>query len=138
MLDLSKNDYLIDENFFINLDSTTQKQYVIGRIFFDTCVGLQYMHYNGITHRDVKNDNIVAKSSGKGGSAKAMLIDFNSVTHYDEIDSDITEIIGTMAYAAPEALALDPIRTFEDISNKDEILLEREEDEPLDEFIEER
>jgi serine/threonine protein kinase len=96
------------------------------------------MHYNGITHRDVKNDNIVAKSTGKCGSGKAMLIDFNSVTHYDEIDSDITEIIGTLAYAAPEALALDPIRTFEDISNKDEILLEREEDEPLDEFMEER
>ena len=103
------------------MEIRNQKQYVIGRIFFDVCIGIQYQHHIGITHRDIKNDNTVITSKERGGP-KAMVIDFNSISYWEEIGVNIRDTTGlTKAYAAPEVidenLVQNTISTMEELDD---------------------
>ena len=84
-----------------NLCSTVKKMYVAGRIFWDVCVGLYYMHKWETAHFDIKPNNIVISTKNSG---KAMLIDFNTVEQYnaDTLFAS-SELEGTKIFAAPEA-----------------------------------
>ena len=73
-------------------------------IMLDICQGLQYLHSNGIIHRDIKPDNIMICYSKKGYVAKIIDLGESRICV-----SDPMTIIGTPQYLAPEMLI--PIQT---------------------------
>lgn len=101
---------------YMQMDSSKQKQFVIGRIFFEICIGISYLHNNGWIHGDIKNDNIVVSSKNKGTT---MIIDFNSIIYWWEY-SDLHDLVGkTLAYAPPEAFGVFPCNFSNTKTNSD-------------------
>lgn len=94
---LNKN--IIFHQELLNMPKPEQRQYVIGRIFFDICIGLYYMHLWKVAHLDIKFDNFVISSKNNG---KAMLIDFNSVKQFKDENERFDELRGTELFSAPE------------------------------------
>lgn len=71
------------------------------QIFLDVCAGLAAAHENGITHRDVKPENVLLKSSG----GPAVLGDFGICWFVEADDERLTvanEDIGSSFCRAPE------------------------------------
>lgn len=67
---------------------------------------LDYAHYHGMLHRDVKPANILVTNSVHTSAQRVLLTDFGIARPMDEI-SDITKtdgLVGTLSYAAPEQL----------------------------------
>lgn len=96
-----KSDYDQDIVFHTELekmDPMISRQYIVGRILFDVCVGLYYIHNLWIVHRDIKIQNVVVSSKSYG---KAMLIDFNSAATFMPKQT-FQDFEGTLHYAAPE------------------------------------
>ena len=78
-----------------------QKQWVIGRMFFDICNGLYYLHAWNVAHFDIKPNNIVISTKNGG---KAMIIDFNTVEQYDNTSCfNSVDVMGTEIFSPPEA-----------------------------------
>ena len=82
------SDYLQD-----NLYSPTG----VKRIISALCDALDFLHKNKIIHKDIKPENVMIDS---GGNVK--LIDFDAARIYKPFQSQDTQAIGTMGYAAPE------------------------------------
>ncbi|KAJ2895862.1 hypothetical protein IWW38_002183, partial [Coemansia aciculifera] len=71
-------------------------------IFRQICDAVRYLHSNGITHRDIKLDNILIKSSTAGGGISSVKIaDFGLARAVNDGDLMRT-ICGTPSYLAPE------------------------------------
>jgi len=75
-----------------SLDENTVRFYVA-----QLSTALQFLHDNGIMHRDLKPDNILLDERGN-----AHLTDFNIAVHFSE--RRLTGVAGSMAYMAPEIL----------------------------------
>jgi calcium-dependent protein kinase len=61
---------------------------------------LQYMHSKGVTHRDIKLENIMIDRSGE-----IKLIDFGLATKYQSEEyANLTDTVGTLYSMAPEVL----------------------------------
>jgi calcium-dependent protein kinase len=61
---------------------------------------LQYMHSKGVTHRDIKLENIMIDRSGE-----VKLIDFGLATKYQSEEyANLTDTVGTLYSMAPEVL----------------------------------
>ena len=80
----------------------------IASIMRQVAEALHYAHQQGIIHRDVKPDNVLLRSEGEAGSDplgfKAVLSDFGLAKRLDG-DGLMTasgELLGTLAYMAPE------------------------------------
>lgn len=76
----------------------------IGR---EICLGLQAAHRQGLTHRDIKPDNIWLES----GSGRVKLVDFGLARTADD-QSNLTQsgaIVGTPSFLAPEQARGEPV-----------------------------
>ncbi|HKN93793.1 MAG TPA: serine/threonine-protein kinase [Thermoleophilaceae bacterium] len=74
----------------------------IARIGIALCQALQHAHEKGVIHRDVKPQNVMVVAEPAAGAGFAKLTDFG-VAHLAESDLTRTgDVVGTLAYMAPE------------------------------------
>ncbi len=78
-------------------------------LFTRICDAVQYAHTRGVIHRDLKPDNILVDQSGQPkildfGVARAIDLDSQITT----CNSDIRQLVGTLAYMSPEQIAGNP------------------------------
>lgn len=70
-------------------------------IFLDICAGLKHAHDAGITHRDLKPDNVIVTHTDEGRKAK--VVDFGLSKALDARRLTLTgEVIGDPRYMSPE------------------------------------
>lgn len=85
-------------------------------LFAQLCRTLEHAHRKGIVHRDLKPDNIlVAAADAPDGVPRAKVLDFGIAALLEPEEGDSTtrltrhgDLIGTLAYMAPEQVAGDP------------------------------
>ncbi|ORX54453.1 Pkinase-domain-containing protein [Hesseltinella vesiculosa] len=82
---------------YIELKDTMHES-EIRSIFKQIALAVQHLHTNGITHRDVKDENVVLDHNGR-----IRLIDFGSAA-YVKKGRRYDTFVGTLDYAAPEIL----------------------------------
>jgi serine/threonine-protein kinase len=79
------------------------------RILREIAWALGYAHARGITHRDVKPDNVMIERE----TGRVLVTDFGIARHTD--DPHGSEIVGTADYMSPEQAAGHPVDTRSDI-----------------------
>ncbi|ORX73150.1 Pkinase-domain-containing protein, partial [Linderina pennispora] len=72
-------------------------------IFKQICSAVRYLHSNGVTHRDLKLDNILIKKTPSGAIASVKIADFGLARAVSDGDLMRT-ICGTPSYLAPEII----------------------------------
>jgi serine/threonine protein kinase len=77
------------------LDGRTTQSATLKRLFFEVCIGVQYLHHQGIAHNDLKPENVIIDANGT-----AKLIDFGYAKTNTLAGDD--EKSGSLMYAAPE------------------------------------
>lgn len=70
------------------------------KVMAGVCAALTVLHHGGITHRDVKPENVII-----GPKGRVVLIDLNASRMVNAASRD-TVIMGTVGYASPEQLGL--------------------------------
>ncbi|ELP83873.1 serine/threonine protein kinase, putative [Entamoeba invadens IP1] len=90
---------------------------VLIRMLLNAARGLEYLHLNGILHRDIKPDNILIFSFNVNEKANAKLTDFGSARNVNMMMTNMTFTngIGTPAYMAPEIFSKDKYKMPADI-----------------------
>jgi eukaryotic-like serine/threonine-protein kinase len=74
----------------------------VARIGIALCQALDHAHGKGVIHRDVKPQNVMVVAEPAAGAGFAKLTDFG-VAHLAESDLTRTgDVVGTLAYMAPE------------------------------------
>ena len=74
----------------------------VARIGIALCQALEHAHQKGVIHRDVKPQNVMVVAEPAAGAGFAKLTDFG-VAHLAESDLTRTgDVVGTLAYMAPE------------------------------------
>ncbi|ELP86152.1 protein serine/threonine kinase, putative [Entamoeba invadens IP1] len=76
------------------------------KVCLDAAQGIQYLHTNGILHRDIKPDNFLVFSLDYGDEITAKLTDFGSARNINLLMTNMTftKGVGTPKYMAPEVL----------------------------------
>lgn len=72
----------------------------VRKIIRDVLEGLMYMHGRGISHNDLKPDNIMIDCSEMGENEKAVIIDLNGACFFRDCKNPSV----TPSYAAPESV----------------------------------
>ncbi|ELP85878.1 protein serine/threonine kinase, putative [Entamoeba invadens IP1] len=82
------------------------------KIIYDAIKGLEYLHNNGILHRDIKPDNLLVFSINLKNNVSAKLTDFGSSRNYNAMMTNMTftKGIGTPKFMAPEVLEKSPYK----------------------------
>ena len=68
----------------------------------DMLSAVNYLHRNGIVHRDIKLENFLLTDSG-GHDSRLILIDFGLSKLIDD-GEQLNQIVGSCYYTAPEVL----------------------------------
>lgn len=105
-------DLLIRMDLLDNIGTFLQNGYLykeeeIIKIGCDICEALVECHTLGIIHRDIKPDNIFKNSNNK-----YMLGDFG-ISKMVENSRDVTTMVGTRAYAAPEQFRQEGVSSYD-------------------------
>ena len=96
----------------------------IAQLGFDLAESLQYIHANGVIHRDVKPANVLIVDYGEGDDRpRAKLADFG-IALVTGVVADPSETLGTAAYLSPEQAMRDVIEPSTDIYSLGLCLLE--------------
>ena len=76
------------------------------KILLDASKGIEYLHSNGILHRDIKPDNILITTLEEKSQVNGKLTDFGSSRNINILMTNMTftKGIGTPKYMAPEIL----------------------------------
>ena len=98
----------------------------IGQIGYDIAEGLQYIHHNGVVHRDVKPSNILMVDYGDESTrARAKLTDFGIATYRGSASiAEVGVTTGTAAYLSPEQVRRAAVGPATDIYSLGLVLLE--------------
>jgi eukaryotic-like serine/threonine-protein kinase len=87
----------------------------VARIGIALCQALDHAHEKGVIHRDVKPQNVMVVAEPAAGAGFAKLTDFG-VAHLAESDLTKTgDVVGTLAYMAPEQAEGDRITEAVDV-----------------------
>jgi serine/threonine protein kinase len=75
---------------------------------FEIAKALQFLHANGIIHRDIKPQNILVFSLEQRTPVHVKLTDFGTARFITENATNVTRNVGTVVYMAPESLGKNP------------------------------
>ncbi|EKE39168.1 tyrosine kinase, putative [Entamoeba nuttalli P19] len=87
------------------------------KFMIDAANGIQYLHVNGILHRDIKPDNILVLFLSEDVQINCKLTDFGSSRNINTLMTNMTftKGIGTPVYMAPELLTKEYYKKEADI-----------------------
>lgn len=77
-------------------------------MLLETAKALQFLHLNGIIHRDIKPQNILVFSVEPRAQVHVKLTDFGTARFIAEDPTTVTKNVGTTVYMAPESLGKNP------------------------------
>ena len=89
-------DRIIESGFF--------NEEMASKLFYQMCRALEFIHNLGIIHRDIKPQNLIFENDSE--DARIRLIDFGFAINAPKEDENIelTQVVGTPNYMAPEVL----------------------------------
>ncbi|KAJ6255026.1 mtk1/mekk4 [Anaeramoeba flamelloides] len=87
----------------------TVKESLVAKYTFQTLNGLNYLHEQGVVHRDIKGANLLTTKQGR-----IKLTDFGVSTRLDEVENN-SSALGTPYWMAPEVIEMLPPSTSCDI-----------------------
>ena len=77
---------------------------VIWRLLLDICKGIEFLHAQGIIHRDLKSDNIFILTDEKKNVIKCAIGDFDTAKQINSKADQAKTVLGTPAWMAPEVM----------------------------------
>ncbi|GAA1966042.1 serine/threonine-protein kinase [Agromyces allii] len=97
----------------------------IGEIGYEVSETLEYVHAQGVIHRDITPSNIMIVNYGTPHSReRAMLTDFGIAVEVDDDAFQSESVTGTAPYLSPEQVRNQPLATASDIYSLGLVLLE--------------
>ena len=87
------------------------------KLMLDAAKGLEYLHANGVLHRDVKPDNVLVFSLDEELAVNGKLTDFGSSRNVNMLMTNMTftKGVGSPTYMAPEVLNKEKYKKAADV-----------------------